>query len=139
MQEMSTIEMEIITFAKWKEALKSKWVKYTWSYIQNENPKSKEFESCRFYANSDGSISDGSIYMPKLIISKNQKFFKIDDKTYRTESQKTKTQNVIFEILGDTKPCPQCNSSEFITKKMRKLECSNPIHLKGGISKVIFQ
>ena len=133
MQEMSTIEMEIITFAKWKEALKSKWVKYTWSYIQNENPKSNEYESCRFYANSDGQI-----IMPKLIISKNQKFFKIDDKTYRTESQDRKDSVVIFEILGDTKPCPQCNSSEFITKKMRKLECSNPIHLKVGLSKVIF-
>jgi hypothetical protein len=135
MQEMSMIEMEIITFAKWKEALNSKWVKYTWSYIQNENPNSKEFESCRFYASPDKE----SINLPKFIISKNQKFIKIDDKTYKTESQDRTDSVVIFEILGDTKPCPNCNSCEFITKKMRKLECSNPIHLKVGISKVIFK
>ena len=127
--------MELITFPKWKEALKDKWVKYTWSFIQNDEPKSKEFESCRFYASPDKN----SINMPQFIISKNQKFIKIDDSTYRTESLDRIDSVVVFEVLGDTKPCPQCNSSEFITKKMRKLECTNPVHLEGGISKVIYQ
>ena len=124
--------MQIITFAKFKEAIQDKWVKYTWSFIQNNEPKSKNFESCRFYA----SVDNKQINMPKFIMSKNQKFIKIDDKTYRTESQDRLDSIVNFEILGDTKPCPECNSTEFITKKMRKLECTNPIHKN---TKWIFQ
>jgi hypothetical protein len=124
------LTMEIITLAKWKEALNNKWVKYTWT--NHINPRQKEFETCRFYA----SVSKGMISMPKFLIGTKQKFIKIDDKTYRTESEHGQ---VVYEIKGDTKPCPECNSTEFITKKLRHLECTNPKHYdEGKISMVKF-
>jgi hypothetical protein len=107
---------EVISFAKWKESLKDKWVKYSWSDPRLE--KTKNFETCRFYSNKDGKM----ISMPKFMLGKEQKFSKIDDKTYKTESDHGQ---VIYTILGDTKPCPTCNSTEFVVKKTWNLECHN--------------
>lgn len=84
-------QLQAISFSRFKKETHHKHVKYTW---KNE-VRTREFESDSFYCNPYGDM----LSMPKFLISKDQKFYKLAPIIYEAHGPYGTTR---FEIIKES-------------------------------------